>query len=96
MSKYTSNAPTTRPPADPQAAKRTASKQDRTVEKLVRECIAEAHGNPERAIALGRLRLREIYLAQVKKAEARYFDGIKRAAIGSALLRETSGKGGTS
>jgi hypothetical protein len=58
----------------------TTSKQDRAVEKLVRECIAEAHGNPERAIALGRLRLREIYLAQIKKAEADYFARVKRAA----------------
>ena len=57
-----------------------ASKQDRTVEKLARECLAEAHGNPERAIALARLRLREIYLAQIKKAEADYFDRVKRAA----------------
>ena len=37
---------------------------------LARECLAEAHGNPERAIALARKRLGEI---------ARSNAGIKRA-----------------
>ena len=46
---------------------------------LAREFLAEAHGNPERAIALARRRLREIYLAQIKRAESNYFDRIKRA-----------------
>ena len=45
---------------------------------LARECLAEAHGNPERAIALARKRLGEIYLAQIKR-ESDYFAGIKRA-----------------
>ena len=49
------------------------SKQDRNVEQLARECLAEAHGNPERAIALARLRLRESYLAQIKRAGIRLF-----------------------
>ena len=46
---------------------------------LAGECLAEAHGNPERAIALARKRLGEIYLAQIKRAESDYFAGIKRA-----------------
>jgi hypothetical protein len=59
----------------------------RTPEQIAAECLAEAHGNPERAIALGRLRLREIYLAQIKRAKSDYFDRVKRASIGSAFLR---------
>jgi hypothetical protein len=67
--------------------KRATSKQYRTVEQLARECLGAAHGNRERAIALGRRRLREIYLAQIKKAKSDYFDRVKRAADRHALLR---------
>lgn len=81
----------------------TTSKRNRitgygTPEQIARACLAETGNNPERAIALARRRLREIYLAQIKKAEADYFDRIKRAAvvkIGNASLRATISANGS-
>jgi hypothetical protein len=55
------------------------SPQAITPEQLARECLAEANNNPDRAIALGCQRAREIYLAQVKRLKAEYFKRIKRA-----------------
>ena len=85
MPKYTNSGPTTRPPADTRKAR---------YQQAVSHGRAARAGMPRRgprqsgtAIALGRRRLREIYLAQIKKAKSDYFDRVKRAADRHALLR---------
>jgi hypothetical protein len=50
-----------------------------TPKQLPREFLAEAGGNPDKAIALARKHAREIYIAQVKKLKAEYFERVKRA-----------------
>src|SRR5262245_53379644 len=55
-----------------------AWKSQNIPEQLAQECLAEAGGNRDRAIALGRKRLREIYLAEIKRAEFDYFNRVRR------------------